>query len=127
MYNPFLTSYKYPQLIPGNWRVGVERKKGEREKNRRGRESITNTQQERLQKWLGSPSRFLAFQLNSADMSDVLGHGTLNISGQVSVEQQKPLISLAFFSTSLLLRIPTMFKLIENLQAQDILCLHNSI
>jgi hypothetical protein len=60
-------------------------------------------------------------------MSDVLGHGTLNISGQVSVEQQKPLISLAFFSTSLLLRIPTMFKLIENLQAQDILCLHNSI
>lgn len=59
-------------------------------------------------------------------MSDVLGRGILNISGHVSVVQYKAINFFGTFSTALLLSVPSMFKLIENLQAKNILCLHNS-
>lgn len=59
-------------------------------------------------------------------MSDTLGCGILNISGHVSVVQYKAINFFGIFSTALLLSVPSMFKLIENLQAKDILCLHNS-
>lgn len=59
-------------------------------------------------------------------MSDGLGHGILNISGHVSVVQHKTINFFGIFSTLLLLGIPSICKLIENLQAKDILCLHNS-
>lgn len=98
----------------------------ERGKMEMGERGKQKPNRERLEKWPDAPSRFQAIQLQSADVSDVLGHAILNISGHVSVVQHKAINFFGIFSTSLLLSIPSMFKLIENLQTKDILCLHNS-
>lgn len=73
-----------------------------------------------------STSEIQAFRLKSAEMSDVLGCGVLNVSGHVSVVQHKAIHFLGIFSILLLLSIPSMLKLIENLQDKYILWLQSS-
>lgn len=91
-----------------------------------GKEKKQHAQQGEAWEMDRSTSEIQAFQLKSAEMSDVLGCGVLNVSGHVSVVQHKAIHFLGIFSILLLLSIPSMLKLIENLQDKYILWLQSS-
>lgn len=72
---------------------GEGEKKGKRERERKARQTDRELRNGR------SAQQIQAFQLKSADMSDVSGHGILNISGRVSGGQHKAINFFGIFST----------------------------
>lgn len=91
-------------------------KKGKRERQAEAQETETGEMA-----W--ATSQIEPMQLKSVGLSDVLGHGILNISGHVSAVQQKAINFFGIFSTSLRLGV---FKWVENFQDKNISCLRNS-
>lgn len=87
-------------------------------------ERKTKAQQTETWEMAWSTSKIQVSQLKSADMSDVLGHEILNISGHVLVVQHKAINFFGIFCISLL-SIPSMFMLVANLQDKNILCLQS--